>query len=319
MHFYIAPKHFSVTLRSSLRNLCRCQFSTATPPQSSKTSRVRQHYAAISIGAALGSSILLYNYFVSSNKPTLDPSAFTAFTLTRRVPVSHNTDIFRFDLPRPMPTDLPIISFVRVKDDSMQVARPYTPISPTSERRFIDLMVKRYENGQVSKWLHGLKVGDKVEIKGPARTFDYKENMKKNVGMIAGGSGITPMYQLINHVLSNPNDKTKMSLIYANVTEDDILLRKELDALAHAHPDRFKVYYTLDKAPKGWTQGSGHVNKEMVIENMPKTEEDVLVIVCGPPGMIRHVAGAKAKDWSQGEIGGVLKLVGYTAEQVAKL
>jgi len=75
-----------------------------------------------------------------------------------------------------------------------------------------------------------------------------------------------------------------MSLIYANVTEDDILLRKELDALAHAHPDRFKVYYTLDKAPKGWTQGSGHVNKEMVIENMPKTEEDVLVIVCGPPG-----------------------------------
>src|SRR6185312_1592067 len=147
MHFYIAPKHFSITLRSSLRNLCRCQFSTATPPQSSKTSRVRQHYAAISIGAALGSSILLYNYFVSSNKPTLDPSAFTAFTLTRRVPVSHNTDIFRFDLPRPMPTDLPIISFVRVKDDSMQVARPYTPISPTSERRFIDLMVKRYENG----------------------------------------------------------------------------------------------------------------------------------------------------------------------------
>jgi len=146
---------------------------------------VRQHYAAISIGAALGSSILLYNYFVSSNKPTLDPSAFTAFTLTRRVPVSHNTDIFRFDLPRPMPTDLPIISFVRVKDDSMQVARPYTPISPTSERRFIDLMVKRYENGQVSKWLHGLKVDDKVEIKGPARTFDYKENMKKNVGMVS--------------------------------------------------------------------------------------------------------------------------------------
>jgi len=147
---------------------------------------VRQHYVAISIGAALGSSILLYNYyFSSSNKPTLDPDAFTAFTLTRRVPVSHNTDIFRFDLPKPMPADLPVVSFVRVKDDSMQVARPYTPISPTSERRFIDLMVKRYENGQVSKWLHGLKVGDKVEIKGPARTLDYKENMKKNVGMVS--------------------------------------------------------------------------------------------------------------------------------------
>lgn len=42
------------------------------------------------------------------------------------------------------------------------------------------------------------------------------------------------------------SDSTKLALLFANQTEDDILLRKELDELAGQHPDRFKVWYTLD-------------------------------------------------------------------------
>lgn len=56
--------------------------------------------------------------------------------------------------------------------------------------------------------------------------------------MLAGGTGITPMYQVANMILKNPNDKTKMRLIFANLTEEDILLQKELAALAVEHPDR---------------------------------------------------------------------------------
>jgi NAD(P)H-flavin reductase len=61
--------------------------------------------------------------------------------------------------------------------------------------------------------------------------------------MIAGGTGITPMYQVIQAVLKNSEDSTQLSLLYANVSPDDILLRDELDALAAAHPN-FKVWYT---------------------------------------------------------------------------
>lgn len=40
--------------------------------------------------------------------------------------------------------------------------------------------------------------------------------------MIAGGTGITPMYQIIKSSIKDPKDNTQLSLIYANVNEDDI-------------------------------------------------------------------------------------------------
>jgi NAD(P)H-flavin reductase len=59
--------------------------------------------------------------------------------------------------------------------------------------------------------------------------------------MIAGGSGITPMFQVAQGILRDPRDVTKVFLIYANVTEEDILLRKELEGWARDHPAHFKV------------------------------------------------------------------------------
>jgi ferredoxin-NADP reductase len=60
-------------------------------------------------------------------------------------------------------------------------------------------------------------------------------------GMIAGGTGITPMYQVAQTVLRDTGDRTSFSLIFANVNADDILIKGELDALAAAYPGRFKV------------------------------------------------------------------------------
>lgn len=59
------------------------------------------------------------------------------------------------------------------------------------------------------------------------------------------------MLQLTRDVIKNPNDTTKLALLFANQTEDDILLRKELDDLAQQHPGRFKVWYTLDNVTDG--------------------------------------------------------------------
>lgn len=48
-------------------------------------------------------------------------------------------------------------------------------------------------------------------------------------------------------ILANPADKTKVSLLFANVSEGDILLKDKIDAMAAAHPDRFRVHYVVDK------------------------------------------------------------------------
>jgi len=117
--------------------------------------------------------------------------------------------------------------------------------------------------------------------------------------------------------LSNPADTTEVSLIFANVTEQDILLRNELDALVYLFPN-FKVYYTLDKPPKGWTGGTGFVNKNMIQTHLPSPGPDTLVLVCGPKGMVEMVSGPKGAKDAQGELGGLLKELGYTESMTYK-
>lgn len=62
------------------------------------------------------------------------------------------------------------------------------------------------------------------------------------MSFVAGGTGITPCYAVIKAALRDPADTTRLSLVFANNTEDDILLREELDELANNHPDRFHVW-----------------------------------------------------------------------------
>ena len=95
--------------------------------------------------------------------------------------------------------------------------------------------------------------------------LQYKANEYESIGMVAGGTGITPMLQVVDEVLSNPDDKTKISLVFGNQTESDILLKDDIDARVAAFPDRLSVYYVVDKATSSsWTGGVGYVTKEML-------------------------------------------------------
>jgi nitrate reductase (NAD(P)H) len=108
--------------------------------------------------------------------------------------------------------------------------------------------------------------------------------------MVAGGSGITPIYQVIQAVLRDqPEDRTEMHLVYANRTEDDILLRAELDRWAAEYPDRLKVWYVISqvKRPVEWKYSVGIVTEAILREHVPEGGDGTLALVCGPPLMIQ--------------------------------
>ena len=86
-------------------------------------------------------------------------------------------------------------------------------------------------------------------------------------------------------------------------------------------PSRLKVYYVLDKPPEsGWKGGRGYITKGMLREHMPDPLLGPLakVLVCGPPGMVKHLAGELPSKKGQGELGGLLKELGFEAKQVFK-
>ncbi|KAK1238277.1 hypothetical protein MKX07_006423 [Trichoderma sp. CBMAI-0711] len=238
--------------------------------------------------------------------------------------VNHNTKRVRFDLPeKDQVSGLHVASAILTKfkapDAEKATLRPYTPISDEDDRGFIDLLVKKYPNGPMSTHIHSLKVGDSLAIKGPLPKYPWTENKHEHIALIAGGTGITPMYQLVRAIFKNPNDKTKVTLVFGNVTKEDILLKSKFDELENTYPQRFRAFYTLDKPPKDWVGGGGFITKDLLKQVLPEPKsENIKVFVCGPPGLMKAISGPKTSPKDQGELTGALKELGYTAEQVYK-
>ena len=103
--------------------------------------------------------------------------------------------------------------------------------------------------------------------------------------MIAGGTGITPIYQIIQYACEHEKDEEMPNLIllFANRSEDDILLEKNLKEYAEKNP-KLKIYFSVDKSiTADWKGFVGFINEEKVRESVPKDTSNTLFMSCGPP------------------------------------
>ncbi|XP_047054845.1 NADH--cytochrome b5 reductase 1-like [Lolium rigidum] len=255
------------------------------------------------VAVAVGGAFLLRR----SKKPKgcLDPENFKEFKLVEKTQISHNVAKFRFALPTPTSAlGLPIGQHISCRGQDAtgeEVIKPYTPTTLDSDLGNFQLVIKMYPQGRMSHHFREMKVGDYMSVKGPKGRFKYQVGQVRAFGMIAGGSGITPMFQVARAILENPNDKTKVHLIYANVTTEDILLKEELDSMAEEYPDRFKIYYVLNQPPEIWSGGVGFVSQDMVKTHCPAPADDIQILRCGPPPMNKAMAAH-------------LEALGYTKE-----
>lgn len=187
------------------------------------------------------------------------------------------------------------------------VARPYTPISSIDEPGKLELLVKHYPGGKQSTHLHSLKPGDSLLFAAALQSHQYEPNNVPHVTLIAGGCGVTPIYQLARGILSNPEDKTKVTLVYGANTEEDILLKKELDGIQKDFPGRFETLYAVSQPVEGSTIRKGRVSKELLAEvARPK---DGKVFLCGPPAMEAALKGDRKTK-------GILEELGYGKDQI---
>ncbi|KAL6852698.1 hypothetical protein ACO1O0_007246 [Amphichorda felina] len=220
----------------------------------------------------------------------LDPVKYVPIPLQTKTLVAPNVYRLTFNLPTPSTVlGLPIGQHVAIKANvaGESVSRSYTPVSNNSDRGILELLIKVYPDGKLTNgYLAKLNLGDEVLFRGPKGAMRYHPDLCRKIGMVAGGTGITPMFQLIRAICEDSRDTTEVSLIYANRTEEDILLRSELDRFARQYPKNFKVYYLLDKPPAKWEFGSGYVTAGLMAERLPGPGSDSKVMLCGPPGMV---------------------------------
>lgn len=271
-----------------------------------------QDMLLVGLGLTLVAAIVVFLVFNQKKKVALDARKKIKFKLVEREEVTHNVRRFRFVPPEEgQELGLPIGKhvFLSTMQDGKLVSRPYSPISP-GDAKFMDVVVKVYyanehpkfpAGGQMSQFMDTLKVGDYLDVRGPIGKYEYaapgvltvkktggvvETKQVQHLGMIAGGTGVTPLLSIARAILADPSDHTHVSLLFANNTEDDIILRPELDRLAEQHSN-FKVWYVLVDPPASWDYSKGFVSQEMIKEQLPTPGQGTTYLLCGPPPMIK--------------------------------
>jgi len=273
----------------------------------------------IGIGVVVITAVVAKFYFSRKKeqgppKALQDPDKKYPFKLIEREEVSHDTRRFRFALPTAehvlgLPVGQHIYLSARVNDQLC--VRPYTPVSSDDDKGYFDLVIKVYfknvhpkfpDGGKMSQYLEGMQLGENIDVRGPSGrlvykgkgTFSIRADKKspseivraKKVNMIAGGTGITPMLQLVRQITKDSEDKTELSLLFANQSEKDILLRPELEEVQKKYPQQFKLWFTVDRATEGWKYSEGFISSAMIKDHLFPPSADTITLMCGPPPMI---------------------------------
>ena len=119
--------------------------------------------------------------------------------------------------------------------------RRWFSISSSPSEGEIVLSCRFSEDGSTLKQqIVNLKVGDKVQAKGPFGEFTLPEVNKPTI-LIAGGIGITPFISILKQ-LESDGKLNNVQLLYGNRSADNVPFKHELDQLA-SDSGGFKVDY----------------------------------------------------------------------------
>lgn len=244
-----------------------------------------------------------------TRRVALNPREKIPCKLISKTAISHDVRRLRFALPlEDQALGLPVGKhvFLCANIDGKLCMRAYTPTSGIHHVGYFELVVKIYfknahpkfpNGGLMSQHLDSLPLGSEIEVKGPLGHIEYtgrghflvdgKQKKAKKLAMLAGGTGITPIYQVAQAILKDPEDETEMFLVYANRTENDILMRDELDEWSRSDK-RFNVWYVVQESVReGWEYSVGVVSECIMREHLPAASADSLALACGPPPMIK--------------------------------
>jgi cytochrome-b5 reductase len=219
----------------------------------------------------------------------LHPQQYRKFPFVRKDVLSPDTYRFVFSLPKStdilrLPTGQHVV--IQAEVDGKMVSRSYTPVSNSKDQGYLELVIKVYPRGVMTNYLATLQPNDLVHFRGPKGRMNYHRGLCKNLGLIIGGTGITPAYQIIRAICEDPEDITKVSLLYANHTEEDILLRGELACLRYQFPSKLSVWYVLRSPPEEWRYSQGRVTRDIIRDKLTAPSPGSKVHLCGPHEMV---------------------------------
>ncbi|MBD3627024.1 ferredoxin--NADP reductase [Cyclobacterium sp.] len=173
-----------------------------------------------------------------------------------------------------------------------QERRSYSLCTSPFVDPFPGITVKRLNGGLVSNYINDhFFPGKRVAVMKPLGNFvtNYHSDNRQHYGLIAGGSGITPIMGILKSILVN-EPHAQIHLLYCSRSREMIIFRELLEDLQEKFPDRLAVSHQLSQPEAGWEGDRGRLDQEKVkqfyLKNFKFFEANQKFFVCGPEGLM---------------------------------
>lgn len=204
-----------------------------------------------------------------------------------------------------------------VQIDGKEERRAYSVCSSPFVDEYPAVAVKRVEGGKVSNYLNtNVSAGDTLKVMRPLGNFtsDFSASNQRNIVLIGGGSGVTPLMSLAKSTLDQePNSKVIM--IYANRDIDSIIFKNQIESLSNN--DNFKVIHVLEKNENAYAQHEGYLTQSIIEQVMSDlNHSSAEYFICGPTPMM-EIAVNSLKNLDVAE--GLIRKESFTTDSGAKV
>jgi ferredoxin-NADP reductase len=135
--------------------------------------------------------------------------------------------------------------------------------------------------------VRALAPGARFTVTGYSGPYILPPDIEQHTDLVVhvvAGSGAVPNFSILKDALHR-GLPVRHVLLTSNKTRADILFRRELDALARAHPTRLQVVHTLTRDPDAAEEGLrlGRISEALLEEHIPADRrERCFVYACGP-------------------------------------
>lgn len=200
---------------------------------------------------------------------------------------THDTKSIVFDVPQALAEQFRYrpgqFLTLRLPIEGRYVPRCYSMSSAPALDDALRVTVKRVHQGRGSNWVcDKVRAGDMIELMPPSGLFS-PSNLGQDFLLMAGGSGITPVFSILRTVLKQHIGK--VVLFYANRDERSVIFKRDLQQLAADYPERLQIVHWLDSI-----QGAPSL-KQITAWARPWVASAGQAFICGP-GLFMDAAQA---------------------------
>jgi NAD(P)H-flavin reductase len=159
----------------------------------------------------------------------------------------------------------------------------YSITSSPNQKSKLTFCIDISPQGEGSKFVEELKLGDSFELKGPNGVFVINEDAPDSITMIATGAGVAPFKAMLPDILEKDPNKNLL-LLFGNRTEKDVFYIEYFRNLERQYPN-FKFLPTLSRPAGEWRGLEGRVTK--YIDENPDAFKNSFCYICGSPEMVK--------------------------------